>query len=154
MASRHPRMPELAGRLHALGPADDTAAHLAALTGTSAAALEAATEHLDAAIAPGGRACPVSADVAVHVCELLTADLVPDAATRVELLYFLGQVTEAADASVAATDPATVLDCRAALPRILGAAEHCESDDVEEVRVEAADTAESALEVMEHRRIR
>lgn len=150
MAPNPPQIPALDGRRHALGPADDTAVHLAALSGRSRGARQAATEHLDAAIAPGGRACPVSADVAQYVSDLLQADLVSDSATKVELLYFLGQITDAADGVVAGDDPDTVLGCRALLAQILSTAEHCERDAEEDVRVEAADAAESALEVMEH----
>ncbi|MEJ7651232.1 MAG: hypothetical protein WKF57_19640 [Nakamurella sp.] len=83
MAPNPPQLPALDGRRHALGPADDTTVHLAALAGPSQGARQAATEHLDAAIAPGGRAWPVSADVAQYVSELLLADLVSDSATRV-----------------------------------------------------------------------
>lgn len=141
-----PQPPDLADLRHALGPAADTAAHLEALTGASAVRLRAATEHLDAAIAPGGRASEAAPPVAQHVIALLQQDLVPDAAARIELLYFLGQVTEAAEGEPEAPG---VQGCRTALPAVLAVAEHCERDTDADVRTEAADTAEAAIEVMD-----
>lgn len=140
-----PKLPDLAALRHALGPAADTAAHLGALIGSSQASRRAATEHLDAAIAPGGRASEAAPPVAEHVIALLQNDLVPDAAARIELLYFLGQVTEAAEG---APDEPGVQGCRTVLPAVLATAEHCEGDTDPDVRTEAADTAEAALEVM------
>lgn len=144
-----PPPPDLSGRRHALGEATDTAGHLAALVAGDAALRQAATEHLDAAIVPGGRPCPVSGDVAAYVSGLLRRDLVEHPTTRVELLYFLGQVTEAADAPPGEDDDGAVAGCRAVLAEILATAEHCERDTDPDVRVEAADTAESAVEVLE-----
>jgi hypothetical protein len=138
--------PDLSGVRHALGPATDTASHLIALSSADAAAIRAATEHLDAAIAPGGRAYEATAAVAGYVARLLFGDRVDEAATKVELLYFLGQVTEAAEGPERVPG---VLGCREQLPTILAVAEHCETDDDEDVRIEAADTAESAIEAME-----
>jgi len=131
---------------HALGPATDTAAHLRALKSADLGAVRAATEHLDAAIAPGGRATEATPAVAGYVARLLRGDLIADPAAKVELLYFLGQVTEAAEGP--AKIPG-VLGCREQLATILTVAEHCEADADEDVRIEAADTAESAIEAME-----
>jgi len=140
------RLPDLRGLTHALGPATDTAAYLSALTGRSGPALQAAIEHLDTAIVPGGRACAATPPVAGHVLGLLLDGAVPDPAIRVELLYFLDQVTEAAEAPA---DEPGVAGCRGLLTRILSAAEHCERDRDSDVRIEAADCAEAALEVAE-----
>lgn len=141
-----PQPPDLGALRHALGPAADTAGHLEALTGDESDALRAATEHLDAAIAPGGRASEAAPTVARHVIALLQQDLVPEPAARVELLYFLGQVTEAAEGG---SDEPGVQGCRGVLSEVLAVAEHCEQDTDPEVRTEAADTAEAAIEVMD-----
>lgn len=139
-------LPELDGVQHALGPAIDTPAHLRALQSADPEALRAATEHLDSAIAPGGRASEATPLVAGYVARLLRGDLVADPAAKVELLYFLGQATEAAEGPPKIPG---VLGCRALLPTFLAVAEHCEADQDEDVRIEAADAAESAIEAME-----
>lgn len=145
MAAQAP-VPDLSGLSHAVGPATDTGAHLIALTGTDPDAVAAASDHLDTAVIPGAVATAVTAPVAGYAIALLTAGRVPLPAARVELLYFLGQVTEAAQAPA---DEPGVAECRKLLPDILLAAEHCEGDAGEPVREEAADTAESALEAIE-----
>lgn len=144
--NRTPPLPDLLGKRHALGPAVDTPDHLRALVAGTADSRRAATEHLDAAIVPGGRASEVTGPVAEYVIGVLRADLVLDAGAKVELLYFLGQVTEAAEGP---EKEAGVPDCRVLLPAVLAVAEHCEADADPDVRTEAADAAEAAVEVME-----
>lgn len=140
------QLPDLTGISHALGPATDTAAHLLALTTSNAAALSAATDHLEVAIVPEATATAATPAVAAHVIELLLSGAVPNATTRTELLFFLGQVTEAAEGDV---DEPGVAGCRKLLPNILTVAERCEHDSQSGVRVEAADVAESAIEAMD-----
>ncbi|NNG37124.1 hypothetical protein [Nakamurella aerolata] len=139
-------MPDLTGLSHAGGPAADTGVHLIALTGADAGAVAAASDHLDTAVIPGAVATAATAPVAEYAIAVLAAGQVSLPAARVELLYFLGQVTEAAQAPAA--EPG-VIGCRALLPEILRVAEHCEGDTSEQVREEAADTAESALEAID-----
>lgn len=145
MAAQVP-VPDLSGLRHARGPATDTGAHLIALTGSDPDQVEAASDHLDTAVIPGAVATVVTAPVARWAIAVLNAARVPLPAARVELLYFLGQVTEAAQAP--AGDPG-VAECRKLLRDILLVAEHCEGDAGEQVREEAADTAESALEAID-----
>jgi hypothetical protein len=141
-----PEPPDLTGIEHALGPAGATAGHLMALTGRSEVAVRSAIDHLDTAIVPAGGSTQAAPLVAGYVAGLLMDDLVRGADTRIELLYFLGQITEAAEG---ASDEPGVAGCRALLPRILAVAEQCESDRNTDVRVEAADCAEAAIDVMD-----
>lgn len=141
-----PQPPDLSGFEHALGPAADTAGHLTALVGRSAAAIRTAIDHLDRAIVPAGGSTQAAPLVAGYVVGLLADGVVPGPDTRIELLYFLGQITEAAEGT---PDEPGVAGCRALLPRILAVAEQCENDPNADVRVEAADCAEAAIEVME-----
>ncbi|MDQ6657746.1 MAG: hypothetical protein M3Z00_05930 [Actinomycetota bacterium] len=140
------QLPDLTGISHALGPATDTPAHLQALTSRNKAALAAATDHLDVAIVPQATATAATPVVAGHVIELLLSGEVPNALTRTELLYFLGQVTEAAEGDI--NEPG-VAGSRRLLPKILTVAESCENDSRPMVSAEAADVAESAIEVMD-----
>ncbi len=140
---------------------DGVRADLAALSGgeESGSVCLAAIERLEHLSIVEGAPTPAAAAIAHHLAAALGADAVRDAGVRVEVLYLLGQIAEASMApivggpgGVAADDHAhdeAVLACRALLPAILAAAEHVEDDPEEDVRVEAADTAEAAQEALD-----
>lgn len=131
---------------------------LAVLAGgrcTRAAGL-AAVERLEALSLVDDVPTPVAAQIGHYLAAALAADAELDPGVRIDVLYLLGQIAEASMAPLAGERGApsgadrehdgAVLACRALLPAILAAAEHVEDDDDEDVRVEAADTAEAAQE--------
>jgi hypothetical protein len=131
----------------------------AGLTALSSSKTHAAgaVEGIEAAVLADGAPTAAAAVVGAELVALLKSGRPESAGARVEVLYLLGQLADAALTPVTGEPGApprpdgdgAVLACRRLLPDILAAAEHVENDPDEDVRVEAADTAEAAQEALD-----